>query len=296
MDIQKLSIFIFELIDRSWTHSIQFQCSLGEPWQGNSRLNIWHLTYTQITQDNMLYIHTTHACNPIRRITWTRVQWQQHTQHPCSLPDLGVAFCTSPHTILDDCSSSMASRHGSHSLLGVLPVVLGALMAHSVWPAQSAKEAHPWSGFACQMSGQISSNWCDSGITEPKAQCSSTSTATVWCWTTLVCSVPRQTCSGPSSGVFHTMGQSPGCLHSRWFTFQAWKLLLCDLWELPLCSPGVGSSWEVHRQSGIFVQIGMYTLWLRHAADSFECCCSHGNLLALLKTALSIILVHQTAY
>ncbi len=143
MDIQKLFIFIFELVDRSWTHSNQFQCSLGEPWQGNSRLNIWHMTYTQITQDNRLYMHTTHACNPVRCITWTRVQWQQHTQHPCSLLDLGVAFCTSPHTILDDCSSSMAARHGSHSLWGVLTVVLGALMAQLLRVPRQCLQLHP---------------------------------------------------------------------------------------------------------------------------------------------------------
>ncbi len=96
-----------------------------------------------ITVDNRLYMHTTHACNPVHCITWTRVQWQQHIQHPCSLLDLGVAFCTSPHTILDDCSFSMAARHGSHSLLGVLPIVLGALMAQLLQVPQQCQQLHP---------------------------------------------------------------------------------------------------------------------------------------------------------
>lgn len=48
--------FPFQLADRSWTHSNQFQCALAEPWQRNWGWNTRNMTYiwcTHTTQDNM---------------------------------------------------------------------------------------------------------------------------------------------------------------------------------------------------------------------------------------------------
>ncbi len=56
-------------------------------------------------------------------------QWYRQQQHPLARWDVGVAFCTDPHKIVGNWSSSMAARHGSQSTSNCPLCNLSALAA-----------------------------------------------------------------------------------------------------------------------------------------------------------------------
>ena len=98
---------------------------------------------THSTKDNKLYMHTTVPMHAIQFTASPEVECSDSSTH--SIPVLYQiwGFPTASHNILDDCSSSMAAKHGSQSLSGVLFVVLGALIAQLLRVPQQCLQLHP---------------------------------------------------------------------------------------------------------------------------------------------------------
>ncbi len=82
----------------------------GLPLIQTRHQQLQHNIFSPVAQYDSYHQYVKHCC-----ITRGQGRWYRQQQHPLARWDVGVAFCTDPHKIVGNWSSSMTARHGSQS-------------------------------------------------------------------------------------------------------------------------------------------------------------------------------------